>query len=714
MKKGTAWFIVGMLTLGIAIAGVAAGATYYIYPKLNQPSDSNSNPIIKTQTDVDDVVVHETNIDGEKINISSLEKISYPKPLNNSMTNEEYAKHIKDFNVYFDQSKWVIKEYEDKEGNSSNVFFREFIDPINGVKFRDYAYHYDPETKEKRFFLGNNGLIALAIEFRKKVTFGPEVYLIKTINVNDFRIITSDSKGIYIPINRSIYINTTWGIEKGLDIFSKIQLIIPTLFHEYMHHWASTYAEVADNKSEKVFNIFTKKVQTPTITLGPNDEAKLNKDTVLAKSPYTTPIVYYGNNSQHSVGYWNSYFVDNMYNLLNYDSRVVFNTIPNAIKYVDYRKYPDYAFNYLSLNDIYVYANSDKKNSLDGHYDRISEKFNSLKNVVFTSYNAFGDKNKGYTPNQIKYYYSMTELVPREWSKFTLQSGFNNQQPVSFKKAENSNNRWALSWSGLYINTGNQLLFYPSSVADDWTKVYLMDISVVSKDHVGPYTAYHNSVVFPNATSSLELSAWQNIWRSNENIYKVKNRDIAFYDNFLTTMGYGKTISQIMYENNTKWIDFKKGLIDTSESTFQKIRLMGYLPSNTKYEGFVFENKDQTKQLAKFKISPFNDFFKGDKASLEKVLTNGMAFRSYITEQYVDFELVDKTKGIKYWDDKNNNGTYDNGEDVEGEITLPESRYVTTLASYNNKNRDATAFKWYSIGKNQNGEVRIFSKEMPK
>ncbi|ADE19464.1 MYPU_1760 family metalloprotease [Mycoplasma crocodyli] len=719
MKKSNKGLIIGLLLSGGLILAGAVGAFVYIWPTIqreffnagkkgNEPSGSGN--ILGGDKNS---IIHKDDMDEKSIDLNKISFVNYPK--NPTMTDDEYKNYIDNMNIYFKEETQKITEHEDTEAGYKNVFYRQYVDPITHVAIRDYAYHFNEDTNEKRYFLGDNGLIALAIEFRKKVTFGPEVEMLKAININDFRIITSESKGLYIPLNRSIYINTIWGIEKGIDIFSKTQLILPTLFHEYMHHWATCYAEVGDNRvsEDRSFNIFKQQVKDPLVFK--ENIVHINEDNILNKVPFTTKIAYYGNSNSLNLGYWNSSFVNNFYKTLNYDIPVKYNDIPTANNYVKNSFKPDFAFRKFSINDLWNYSNADRSLMTIGEYDKLTRRFVNEGDIKFTSYSSFGSSQKGYTPEQVKYYYSMTELVPREWSKFTFDSEFDNTKVVKFKGSNYNKNKWALSWSGLYIKTNDQILFYPSSVADDWAKVYLMDISTVNSDSVGPYNASSRDLVYPNTTDSLTYSAWETIQNNSDtNKIRKENRDIAFYENFLNAMGYGKTISQIMYKNGTKWINYKNGEIETSQDSFSKIKLMGYLPNNSQYKGFVFANKNGKNELVKFSINPFNDFFKGSKSKYEAEVTNNMAYKSYITQTYIDFNTLDLETPIKYWIDKNGDGNLDENEIENGEITLPTSRYVSTLASYNYNNRDNKNFKWYSLSKDKENNVKILFKKLPR
>ncbi|TNK92105.1 hypothetical protein C4M83_03150, partial [Mycoplasmopsis pullorum] len=76
-------------------------------------------------------------------------------------------------------------------------YYYYYISPYTGVEYRDFAY-YDTDGN-RRYLLGEKGLILLDYLFNQKVTFGPEVFSLNAININDFEIIGKQYNGFYVP-----------------------------------------------------------------------------------------------------------------------------------------------------------------------------------------------------------------------------------------------------------------------------------------------------------------------------------------------------------------------------------------------------------------------------------------------------------------------------------------------------------------------------------
>ncbi|MGV2393615.1 UNVERIFIED_CONTAM: hypothetical protein O8I53_12115 [Campylobacter lari] len=84
--------------------------------------------------------------------------------------------------------------------------------------------------------LGKEGIALLAKEFYCKVTFGPEIINLKSINVNDFDVIDNTAAGLYLPTFNKIYLNGSFVAEKGFPVLNKVINLMGPLFHEYTHH----------------------------------------------------------------------------------------------------------------------------------------------------------------------------------------------------------------------------------------------------------------------------------------------------------------------------------------------------------------------------------------------------------------------------------------------------------------------------------------------
>lgn len=698
MKVKTKFFAAIGVLIGTTFVGV--GVTTYLltsrHLKSNDTSAQRRELIVTQNGDVE-----------QSFDLKSLSKIKLNKP--NHLNEEEFAKKEEEYNNIPENANDLIVE-KSFTAEGIQFFYKEYVDPYTGIKFRDYSYYTEPNTGQKRYFLGENGLALLAFEFRRKVTFGPEVNTLDSINVNNFNVIESGANGIYIPALRQIHINSFSSLEAGLDLYSKVKGMMGTLFHEYMHHWASTYAEIGNPmaNTNRTYNIFT--------------QGRIRNANVLTRFPFTTRIRYYGtsNSTRSADGFWSTYFAYNFYRLLNYDTTETFRDaresafeIENGeIDYRDELRYStltNYSFNHYSLNEIFTFANAHSSYypTPNNAYRSLINKFQTTGYVNFANFGTFSSGQTGVSPETIRYLYSLTELVPREWSKFAFDPYFKPSERANFvQNPSNPGQSWGLAWGGFYKNQRNgQSTFIPSSLGDDWSKVYLMNLSAIRNGAIGPYNFDKKDVVYPNTVKSLQGSTWENLWKNTPRESKITDRSKDFYSVFLNTMGYGKTISQIITDVKQPPVGTINGAQPEKETQSQ-IKFLGYLPQDTKFKGLVFENTSNSAtpyQVAEFQFKNFFDFFKEDKRELENELTNNQEFKSYITKDFVNFATVDTNKTIKYWEDKNNDSNFTPDEIVSGTITLPTNRFTTTLNTANKDYRTNSSFSWYSLSQTTEG-----------
>ncbi|QGZ97208.1 hypothetical protein GE118_00120 [Mycoplasma sp. NEAQ87857] len=571
--------------------------------------------------------------------------------------------------------------------NSYGQSYYEYQDPFTKIIFRDYAYG------NGKYILGPDNIKLLAQEFKRKIPFGPEVYDLEAVNINDFKVIDSKASGLYFPTSKNIFINTQSVIGTDFKNYDVIATIMPTLFHEYIHHWAFSYAQIA----------------LPFVAITKNDLPAYFKDDILGSSE----IIYKPNVvSGYDRQYWNKYFTDNLVHLLNFDfdkkaalSSAIFGIWPRLNNQEIWNRF---LHNNLTPKQIWDLANHNK--SID------------------TDYNTFFYE-AGLTFNlpkkNIPYYYSLTELMPREYTKFAYESYYNiNEKRTNKFIASNGFGYSTISWFGINKYNSNNIRqsIIPSSNSDDWSRTYLNTES--SPYRQGNYI--QNALTFPNTVFKIddykffdENGAEQTLDES-----RSKNRSIEFYKLFLETMGYGKTISQVFYQNKWSFLyarnKEKKGAPVADGETANNVKLAGYLP-NTKYTGFAFVKDGKIYNQTKFDYSPAFNFFghyqfdQGARLLENNQLSNDRLnqignrlypknkYYTYITDTYI--KIHDLTQ-VKMWIDKNHDGIAQEDElDNNYKFKLPEHRYVTTARSGNpmdSKFRPIVALKDKN---NENGVV---------
>lgn len=615
-KKIILWTLIGALlgTSGILISfGIAKVLTEQM---LNQKKSYIT--VNKNKSD-------DYNIDSKLINESIFD--------NNSKSSDNYNNEYLIFNKNDEKIKNTEFKY-DKQFNAQKVI--EYIDPYTKIKFVDFCYYEDENGP--RFLLGENGLKYLAREFKNKVPFGPEVFNLNAIHINDFNIVDNSVRGLFISNVNTIYINADFLAENGYDIETKVQNIIPTIFHEYLHYWAKTYAEVGIN----------------------SDSAELNKNTILISTK---------SDDGNLTSTWNSYFVDNFKKQLGYNST---------------KKYPEInnnnsLFANLSLNDLWKKAN--ENSSLN--YPEKSYFISQIGKNIDDSY-IFDIKNES-----IKYYYSIDELIPRELTKYFFIPYYFPYEESPIKDSTTYKNLiYRSSWYGLESLTYHNRIYYndfiPNSLYVDYSKTLL------------------NPVV--KSPASNLFSTNKNISLVYENYLQTDvNKAKEFYKLLLETMGYGKTISQIVnvQKNSTSKINPSDDTVAIEPNDTMKIKLMGYLPIDSEYKGFVFESNDlsnpyilaefDTHEIFRFQGyvgSIFNRKNKDKNFNLNPSDVDYKdEFKSYITKEFIDSTKIKNSSVIHYWLDKNNDGQFQNDEIVDDIITLPQNRdVVSEVYDLNEKN----------------------------
>ncbi|RMX34850.1 MYPU_1760 family metalloprotease [Mycoplasmopsis fermentans] len=537
---------------------------------------------------------------------------------NNTVLKYDTKKH----SYKYDKRNWV-KNGTFKFENNSWVY----IDPINNVKFIDKSYGVD-KNKKPRFLLGPYGLALLANYFYSRMTYGPEIKFLDSINVNDFSIITKESAGIYLPTIQRIYLNGAALSEKGAKLSVKVKQILYSLFHEYMHHWAHSYA-----------------------SYGSIEDVKNNK-------AITIP---YRSNLEFSVksDFWYKKFANQFKELLNYDDTWI-NSInpwfPGDNSFVPYK---------LSLNDLWSLSNENDNKKFKEALNKLKSIKDENDKVTFRETKDFDSKYliADYSINSLPYYYSLVELVPREWQKYAYIPFNDPSNPYNYlyEKIIKSDTIDDLdiieSFYGVTFKDSNNLLTYANSYSIDWSRTM------------------HKA----------QLEADRNFYSNN--IYKSENQQL-FYKLFLETMGYGKTIAQVKSK-----IDVKKLIAGDTDSysveidknnIFQTI-ISGYL-DNKNIKGFYFTNNKDEKKFVK--INYLNAFkFEGKDNLLDTtftlspnmVLSDLISKQAAYTSDYFDYRNIKENSPIEFWQDLNNDGAMQDNELIKEyeKDPLPD-RYLTS------------------------------------
>ncbi|TNK92198.1 hypothetical protein C4M96_01755 [Mycoplasmopsis pullorum] len=526
-------------------------------------------------------------------------------------------------------------------------YYYYYISPYTGVEYRDFAY-YDTDGN-RRYLLGEKGLILLDYLFNQKVTFGPEVFSLNAININDFEIIGKQYNGFYVPNLREIFINAEAITDKGISIEVKCKFLINTIFHEYMHHWANEYAEIGLN---------------------------FNNDQTSQKIISEKPNLY---------NRWNKNFINNFKKILNFNDKNIVNEDKNSL--LIYKNY--------SLNDLWNVSNKEYKIN-EEEYKRLN-KLNLTKKYIFNN-NKFLDVK--FSLERIKYYYSIDELVSREWTKIAFSPFTNYRDDINFEKSTSQSDLYyRFSWKGLetirkdYVDTldinGNmiksdQYNLYYSAFFNDYLKIR-------------PYLT-HSTVVVEDAKDDKDTEKLFDTYIYPNDAYNF-NRAKELYDLYLNTMSYGYNISSIFAHHSFGVLKVEKLDVTVQEQRdlISKIKFTGYLDEKKNYDGFVLKNKKGEKVALPFeKHAEFrffanqNDFFKKNYEEVKLKPQNQYLY--YVTKDFVDLNELDLNEPIYWWNDLNKNNMVDEDEVIDEEITINPNQVITNLRSINDQSSKKVAY----------------------
>ena len=493
---------------------------------------------------------------------------------------------------------------------------------VGELTFVEYPYAKKSDGTYLYFF-GSQGLKKMSQKFLEKANFGPEITEIKEVTINknyDKTIDTNQLNGFYTPHNNEIALFTKHIVANGTryvdwsyeTIDKKVNMVLPTLIHEYTHHIANIY-----NNSGK---------KTDLNYYSPNDE---------------NGLVYKMKNSLGQI-----------------DDRVAENYTNNK-KFVDefrealnYKHHTTYDEKLLANSDLFDNNNVFRTISSWELFEWANIKDTKINPITFSKFaNNFDFQNytwnNRYSPlqfqgrvslNRVEYLYSFEELIPREFLKMTYNPDV----------------------EGISLSGENTLWFY-----DAWSKPY---VSAYGEDIIRNGIRY---IVSPNWVFDTQLKMFKNA--NGEipfsNLAKYQNLKKLFKA-YVDLMGYGLPIS---YMGNSKTLALdnnvatdlrstnfggylKSSQVDMSNQQYLRI-------GNKDYKISIFKNNFVAKpEYVNYTISKSNMFNPHSLLGYENYEY------SYITEPIQTSTVFQNYFGskfdVKLWTDKNNNKQFDVGEEV--------------------------------------------------
>ncbi|WP_027332610.1 MYPU_1760 family metalloprotease [Mycoplasmopsis gallinarum] len=566
-----------------------------------------------------------------------------------------------------------------------------YHDPVNGIIFRDFSYgeitNNETGKKENRFLLGKTGLALLAKMFYNKMTFGSEIAYLDSININNFSIIDNSSLGLYIPSIKQIHLNGGFVAEFGFSLEQKVIYLMSSLYHEYMHHWANSYVNYGnyiDSQSRK--NLFTQvKYRTPD-GLSEKPSIKTNK-----------------------------YFYSDFYNkfkfYLNYQGGTDINKSAVATN-------PYFIGKYFTIGEIFDLANTTDdalfeelflklKNHSNPANDKISfnpySENNNLMNIFGSLFGKQRNtKNENITTDydfsNLSYYYSMVELIPREWIKYNYLSDYSPSNSTNKILWTISNDEEKYKISQNYLGTFKQSAYYSqyinNSYVSDWSRSLI---------NATPFIGYNGL----SSEQKREIIFSNNVWL--DKVQFTENTQVPtyklFYKLFLDTMGYGKVISQMKNYANNSYNNF--------QSDENKVSLTGYL--DNKYDALLIYEpvENEKRNLKKVNLNYLNYVrFEGKNHPEDreyklkpKDVLDDLSAKQYV--YYSDYFNINKSLNseIAFWKDLNQDN------EIQWETEVKSTFDSTALPQRPIINSDSEQFdrpKYYRIyNENENGNYKL-------
>ncbi|QGZ97775.1 hypothetical protein GE118_03090 [Mycoplasma sp. NEAQ87857] len=498
----------------------------------------------------------------------------------------------------------INKHYEIKEQKNDKGYFYEYIDPYTKIKFIEKPYKETFLTR--KYLLGPKGLIYLANAFKKKVPFGPEVFNLQSVMLENK--LNKTYLGLFTPQKDVIILNTNQLSDLNSQ-YSNIEYVVdnvllPTLFHEYIHFFVSNYASIKQENDEQ------------------------NK------------IIFNTNDADTIIAYWEKSFIDQFKGLLNFNYDKKFN--PDLYK--NFGK--SFIANSFTLKELWDEANGEF--NLLPNLDYFVEKYGGGKSYIFSK------NGPEFTKTNIKYIYSADELVAREYLKYAFEPAYssNNSKFYDYNVSTWTSNTqyfvpYALDQSRTYFtdfknnlakNFKNNLMFYPNNV-------YYFDLPKNHDDYLVNnldrsqqfYNLFLNTLGYGYSINQIYVEKdWKSLDEKRVFIDDTKYKNIKI-SGFLQD----KKLSGLALVDNNQIVDFSKihylstfnffgrskNPLEDASAEYRRYPKQKFIPyitdkfldtklninstNNLLIKGWIDSNKDniaQTNELVNFEFNVPNTF----------------------------------------------------------------------------------------------------------
>ncbi|MBU4691236.1 MYPU_1760 family metalloprotease [Mycoplasma zalophi] len=573
------------------------------------------------------------------------------------------------------------------------------------INIRQWAYAKD-KNNDYKYFLDEEGMKKLAISFQKKGGYGPEISELVRVNLNKPNIRNYHKKsaaGLFIGSYEQIYLSTNNLIYKEnqklrnlkrpweqVENDIKIELILPTLIHEYMHHIAAIYAQ-----SMIINNQFQDEFATDEIVDNLRIDSSLNIDKNKLK--------------EYGKTIYNKKFLDDFKEALLFsDKYKQYKLLESAFRDNRYTSlYKEY-----SASELFKIANY------------LQTKDNKWLNEDFTFNHDIAEWIQYLNPlksDDLNYYYSFEELIPREFLKLSYVPKKPYSQPFSTQ-------------GGYFGFDNDPNTPFISSYAEDISRVmglfprrYSNNMSVYREKLYGSNWVFDDPFT-PTENDKITKEKLDELLNSEDLLKKVfqffqtktlpnpKKRQKLLYKAYLDLMGYGLPISQISSDNTFLELISEKGFWPNSlaveqaaKNTYSKLNFEGYINTkNAANNGIIrktfLENNhlivnDGTNQhIIDIVINKGNLKTKSDWKNSEQQGGQDLGpefvgldnnYFSYFTKKAINVKNINLNKNleISFWEDKNQDNIIQNNEIMQINKQLAYNRYKSIKRRISNYRR---------------------------
>ncbi|PAF54692.1 MYPU_1760 family metalloprotease [Mycoplasmopsis agassizii] len=603
------------------------------------------------------------------------------------------------------------------------------VPATNWIQYDSFASRLT--NGSEKWFFSKEELADLHKIILDRLAYGPEIYDLKRISFNNVDILSSGVNGQYFPATNEIFISVNSYIMQDMTFEQKVDAVLPTIYHEYFHHFANSYLQ-SDNL---------------------NQITRVNNTTLVSKAVSTSASGQ--NNVTVSASQWNKNFVDEFQQLLNYE-----NTADNnALKSEHLRSWVSAAGPRQCLCAVYaasvLYAMANENSTVaNAQLQAVTNNLYVSAPEVSTTNGFRNNSAITYGAEQIAYFYSQAELVPREFQKIGYVPFYSVENPGT-----NFSNRFAFAQNGFgtsvseTVNTSvTNIRTYSDTYIEDLGRsnkllsqsVNNVDVPYIASDNRGAQYLLANNV----SKGSLQIN--------NREVVTFEDRTKDLYNAYLKAMGYDNEINQIYFVNPNIAVK-SLGIVQAKNPNdsvsirdkFNNIRMSGFLTKEkaAKYDGLIIENGNKKIKVAitylnnkninsnKNVLTDNNDFasqnlvfnpvdnllkdgeftFKAKQnvsdlsktlGPLESKVTNSTSeYVSWMSDAYfMDVSTHVSTSRIYFWDDLNND---DEVQDNEKFVPLLNNTSRTITSFRASQQGELGSRNFYTIAKDSDQQVQM-------